>query len=209
MEGPFRDAPSGLRVIETLRLTPSGPVRGARHLARMARTCGMLGLPFDGAKAHEALDAARGRSDLRARLTVGADGLELTCAPLPPTPAVWIVGIAEPRVAADDPWRSIKTTHRAIYDTARARMPAGLDELIFLNGSERVAEGTITNIFVEREGTLVTPPVAAGALPGILRQELLDTGQARLDELAPDDLRRGRFYCGNSLRGLIPARLAG
>ncbi|WP_375261332.1 aminotransferase class IV [Palleronia sp.] len=208
MESPFRDAPPGLRVIETLRLTPSGPVRGDRHLARMARTCVLLGLPFDEGKVRAALDAARGTVDLRARLSVGVDGLDLACTRLPPAPTAWTVALAELHIAASDPWRSVKTTHRAIYDTTRAALPADLDEMIFLNDSGRIAEGTITNIFVERGGTLATPPVEAGALPGILREELLETGRAEICDVAPDDLRRERFYCGNSLRGLILARLA-
>ena len=209
MEGPFRDAPAGLRVIETLRLTPSGPVRGDRHLARMARTCAALGLRFDAVEAREALDEARGGADLRARLTVGADGFQLICAPLSPTTDLWDVALAGARVVAGDPWRAVKTSHREIYDVAREEMPAGIGELIFLNDRGEVAEGTITNVFVERGGRLVTPPVSAGALPGILREELLDTGLAVAGDLAPDDLRRGRVFCGNSLCGLIPARLTG
>ncbi|SFG05755.1 4-amino-4-deoxychorismate lyase [Palleronia marisminoris] len=208
MEGSFRDAPAGLRVIETLRLSPSGPVRADRHLARMARTCTALGFQFDEAEARRVLAEALGCADLRARLTVGANGLQLTCAPLLPIPDDWTVALASKRVVAGDPWRAVKTTHRGIYDAARKEMPTNVDELIFLNDRGEVAEGTITNVFVERGGKLVTPPVSSGALPGILREELLDKGRAVVDELAPDDLRRGRVYCGNSLRGLIPARLA-
>lgn len=209
MEGPFRDAPAGLRVIETLRLSTSGPIRGDRHLARMARTCAALGLRFDAAEARRALAGARGGADLRARLTVGTEGLDLVCAPLSPAPGFWSVTFAGTHVVAGDPWRAVKTTHRAIYDAARADLPVEIDELIFLNDHGEIAEGTITNVFLERGERLVTPPISAGALPGILREELLETGVAEVGKIAPDDLRRGRFYCGNSLRGLIPARLTG
>ncbi|MGB1236737.1 MAG: aminotransferase class IV, partial [Pseudomonadales bacterium] len=42
--------------------------------------------------------------------------------------------------------------------------------MIFLNSRGYVAEGTITNVFVEDDaGILLTPAVSAGALPGILR----------------------------------------
>ena len=49
---------------------------------------------------------------------------------------------------------------------------------------------------------------ASGALPGVLRAELLASGQAREAVLRPADLVAG-FWLGNALRGLMPARLAG
>ena len=40
--------------------------------------------------------------------------------------------------------------------------------------ARRVAEGARSNVFVERDGCLLTPPLSSGALPGVLRGELLD-----------------------------------
>jgi para-aminobenzoate synthetase/4-amino-4-deoxychorismate lyase len=45
-------------------------------------------------------------------------------------------------------------------------------------------------------------------MPGILRGKLLDQGKAVEGDLTPADLDRG-FFIGNSLRGLIAARLIG
>jgi para-aminobenzoate synthetase/4-amino-4-deoxychorismate lyase len=58
---------------------------------------------------------------------------------------------------------------------------------------------------VERRGVLLTPPLASGALPGVLREQLLAAGQAVEAVLLPDDLAQG-FLLGNALRGLIPVR---
>ena len=69
-----------------------------------------------------------------------------------------------------------------------------------------VTEGSVTNVFVERDGKLLTPPAALGLLPGILRGELLAEGRALEAELTLDDLAAG-FFIGNGLRGLLPARL--
>jgi para-aminobenzoate synthetase/4-amino-4-deoxychorismate lyase len=66
--------------------------------------------------------------------------------------------------------------------------------------------GCITNLFVERDGTLLTPPASLGLLPGVLRAELLAEGRAREAELTLADLANG-FFIGNALRGLIAARL--
>ncbi|MBI5154561.1 aminotransferase class IV [Candidatus Poribacteria bacterium] len=46
----------------------------------------------------------------------------------------------------------------------------GFHEALFLNTDGRLAEGAMTNLFLVRGGTVMTPPVAEGALPGIMRQ---------------------------------------
>jgi para-aminobenzoate synthetase/4-amino-4-deoxychorismate lyase len=49
---------------------------------------------------------------------------------------------------------------------------------------------------------LLTPPLEAGLLPGVLRAELIAEGKAREAPLTPDALD-GEVWLGNSLRGLI------
>ena len=213
MEKPFRDlapdALTGLRIIGTLGYVPGlGPLRAGRHLDRMERSARALGFPFDRAAAEARLGAVSGGDAMRLRLTLGADGVqELTSSPLPPTPARWRVRLSHLRLDAADPWLGHKTTHRTLYDATRAAMPEGLDEVIFANRAGELCEGTITNLFVERGGRLLTPPLSAGCLPGILRAELLENGRAVEAPLGLDDLRAGQLFMGNALRGLIPATL--
>ncbi|MFN5819791.1 MAG: aminotransferase class IV, partial [Novosphingobium sp.] len=69
-----------------------------------------------------------------------------------------------------------------------------------------VTEGCITNLCVERDGRLLTPPAQIGLLPGVLRRSLIEAGRAVEAELTLDDLKDG-FLIGNALRGLVPARL--
>lgn len=210
MQGGLRErAPAGLRLIETLRWEPeTGAARRVRHLARLDAGCAALGIARLPGEAEALLDAVTGPAALRLRLTVGLDGrAELTQAPLPPAKPLWRVAIAPARVDSASPWLRLKTTERALYDTARAALPEGVDELIFLNERGELAEGTITNLFVARGDGLLTPPLAAGCLPGVLRAELLAGGRAREAMLHPEDLSEGLFL-GNALRGLIPATLA-
>ncbi|OYX15434.1 MAG: hypothetical protein B7Z16_13360, partial [Algoriphagus sp. 32-45-6] len=42
----------------------------------------------------------------------------------------------------------------------------------FTDAEGFLTEGSFTSIFVERNGVLVTPPLARGLLPGVLRAEL-------------------------------------
>lgn len=70
-----------------------------------------------------------------------------------------------------------------------------------------LTEGSFTSLFVERGGKLLTPPLATGLLPGILRAALLEEGKAEEASLTADDLKDG-FFIGNSLRGLMAAELS-
>ena len=198
------------RLIETLGWHPDeGPRRAALHLARMARSAAALGMPFDQTRAQHLLEQIRGPAPLRCRLTLDPKGvLALETAPLAANLPHWRVVIHPERLDADDPWLRHKTTRRALYDRARAELPAGSDEWLFLNRAGQVCEGTITNVFMATDDGLLTPPLASGLLPRILRAQLLASGQAREACLTPEDLHKApALYCGNSLRGLIRARL--
>lgn len=209
MESPLHEiAPAGLEVIETLGFSPdAGFARLALHVDRCEATCARLQFPFDRAAVLLALGEAVADAPARVRLTVDALGLvAVTAAGLAEAACLWRVGIADERLRSDDPWLQVKTTQRGVYDRARSALPDGIDEMIFLNERDEVCEGTITNIFVERDDVLVTPPMASGLLPGVLRQELLESGKASEGVLGLNDLAGG-FYVGNSLRGMIKAHL--
>ncbi|WP_323783814.1 aminotransferase class IV family protein [Leisingera sp.] len=216
MESPVRPRDAirndpAFRLIETLGWHPGEGFRHLeQHLARMARSAAAFGIPFDPAQARHVLAEAGGDRPLRCRLALEAGGqLELTAPPLGSSPAEWRLGIAETRLDAADVWLQHKTTRRILYDAARANLPGGMDELLFLNQRGEVCEGTITNLFVTRaDGQVVTPPLSSGLLPGILRQVLLERGECREAVLGLQDLQAARaIHMGNSLRGLIPARL--
>ncbi|HWU92267.1 MAG TPA: aminotransferase class IV, partial [Sphingomicrobium sp.] len=129
----------------------------------------------------------------------GAVAIEV--APMPVTPADPVeVEIAPLPVAPTDFRLRHKTSDRAFYDRARN----GFETLFEVDG--QLTEGSFTNLFVERDGVLLTPPLGLGLLPGVLRAELIESGRAVEAALARDDLARG-FFLGNALRGLIPARL--
>lgn len=213
MESPFPEpVPTGTRLIETFGWWPGEGARGLDlHLARMARSAGVLGFAFDPGKARDQVAGLTGLAALRCRLTLGDDGdIALTTAVLPPAPAdPWRVAIHPQRLNSHDPWLAHKTTNRALYDTARAALPRGVDEYMFLNEQGDACEGTISNLFVTLvDGRKVTPPLASGLLPGILRGQLLACGAVTEDRVTLDMLRTARAVSfGNALRGEIPARL--
>ncbi|HEY1631161.1 MAG TPA: aminodeoxychorismate synthase component I [Rhizomicrobium sp.] len=192
--------PIGL--IETLPWDGSF-VRVERHLARMAKSAAALGIPFDEDAARRALAVVAGDAPLRVRLTLDEAGnFVCTTAPLPPNPPFWTYAISDARVTSSDALLRHKIDWRELYDvTSQA------DEVLFLNERGELAEGSRSTIFLRIAGNLLTPPLSAGVLDGVLRRELLESGKCREAVLTLDDLARAdEVLLGNSLRGLISSR---
>ena len=64
------------------------------------------------------------------------------------------------------------------------------------------------NVVAELDGRRITPPVASGLLPGVLRGMLLERGEIEEGVLRKDDLPRAtRLWFVNHLRGMVEARL--
>ncbi|WP_343081192.1 aminotransferase class IV family protein [Ostreiculturibacter nitratireducens] len=208
MEIPLR--PDGVRLIETFGWDGTRFARLDRHLARARAGAARLGFAWNDDAVTSALSGIGGPEPLRVRLTVGASGdAEATVATLAPAASLWRVAVAADRLSSDDPWLRLKTTRRALYDRSRAALPTGIDEFLFLNERDELCEGTITNIFFDLGEGLMTPPLASGCLPGILRAELVETGRCREAALHAKDMPRARLWVGNALRGLIAAELSG
>lgn len=198
MEGALREGGGepGLKLIETMLWDGRAAPRWALHLARLRRSAGLLGWGCP--------EVAPSGPDhpARLRLTLDAEGrVEWMVAALPPAKAEWRVGIAAERLRSDDPWLRVKSTKREVYDRARAALPEGLDEVLFLNERGEVCDGSITSVFFDRGQGMRTPPLSCGLLPGVLRAEL---GCAE-EVLRAQDLAQVRLWVGNAVRGLIPA----
>ncbi len=206
-KGAFVPSTRRFDLIETMRFDPhDGLIRLDAHLARMKASANRFGFAFDRHAARNELQAAtfRLRAAARLRLLLGRTGhVAVEVRPLPPTPDGPVdVRIAPLPVDATDFRLRHKTTDRAFYDLSRA----GAFEVVFTGPNGSLTEGSFTNLFVERDDVLLTPPVETGLLDGILRNELIAQGRAREADLRADDLKHG-FFIGNSLRGLLPARL--
>ncbi len=205
-------------LFETMRYVKGeGVVRLPLHLERLGHSARSLGFAntsnVEGVLEDylATLDGSP-ESMWRVRLELAFDGaISITSAPftLQGDDTVWRVGIAKTPVSSDDRLLRHKTTLRAVYEAARAEYASSdADEVLLLNERGELAEGTITNVFVgDGEERLLTPPLAAGCLDGVFRKSLLLAGRAAEQHLRPEDLAERPLYVGNSLRGLIRARL--
>ncbi len=195
-------------LIETMRFEAvDGFVELERHLSRMKNSADALGFTFNRHDCRNDLQAATFRltQDAKVRLMLarsGALAVEVRAMPKPPATAVDVMICPLP-VPASDPRLCHKTSDRAFLD--EARQAAGTFEVVFVGEDGLLTEGSFTNIFVERAGRLITPRRGA-LMAGILRQRLIEEGRAIEGDLRPADLADG-FFIGNSLRGLLPARL--
>ncbi|WP_443018491.1 aminodeoxychorismate synthase component I [Sphingomonas sp. 8AM] len=196
-------------LLETMAFDPDeGLLRIERHLERLRASATALGFTFDRHGARNELQAATFRliAAARVRLMVsqgGAIAIEVAAAPPPPDRPLRVA--LAPLPVSERDWRlRHKTSDRRFYDAAR--MASGADEVLFYTPDGRLTEGSFTNLFVPRDGALVTPR-SGPLLPGVLRGELLETGAAVEDDLTAADLTGGLFV-GNALRGLMRATLS-
>ena len=172
------------------------------------------------------------RSDLlksqRVRLTLSKQGeLELTHSELPEgpfpesNPAVImqlkeskdcpVVVFAGRNTDSHSPYLFHKTTLRKLYDDERTLAVAKeFYEVLFVNEKDEVTEGSYNNIFLQKDGKLITPPVSCGLLPGVFRNHLLKEYPELVEEASfnrKDVEQADAVYVGNSVRGLVKVKI--
>jgi branched-subunit amino acid aminotransferase/4-amino-4-deoxychorismate lyase len=202
-----------------------GLARLERHWARLERSASFTGVPLRRDDVLGALKAAVAGAEraLRVRLGLSVDGEPtVETGPLDPpypqgfadTPAEVLayagpgpfppLTLAVERVDERNPSRRYKTSDRALYEYGRSFAPAhGLADVAFLNTRGELVEAAIATIYVGTEDEVLTPPLSSGALPGVLRAELLERGLVREAVLTEADLRSAPVVLiSSSVRGL-------
>jgi para-aminobenzoate synthetase/4-amino-4-deoxychorismate lyase len=200
------DSPPVFELLETLLWTPDGGIFVLdRHLHRLAESAAYFDIPLSIPDLRSLLNAesSRGIVPLRIRLRVARDGkitLESTSLNLRDASSPVRVRLAAKPIDPGDRFLYHKTTHRAVYEQAKAGV-ADCDDVLLWNPARELTESTIATIVVERNGEFLTPPVRCGLLPGTYRAELLEQGIIReailpVSELSPYD----KIHLINSVR---------
>jgi para-aminobenzoate synthetase/4-amino-4-deoxychorismate lyase len=115
------------------------------------------------------------------------------------------VCISRERTDAKDAMLFHKTTHRPLYAEAfKEAVNSGFDDVLFMNRASEITEGAISNVFIEKDGRWLTPPVKCGLLAGVYRRHLLETLPCVEERvLYEEDLREAdAVYLCNAVRGL-------
>ncbi|WP_273654617.1 aminotransferase class IV [Cellulomonas fimi] len=184
-------------VFETCAVYEGQAFALTRHLRRLRRSALGLGLgepDLDEVRTavEKVLAAAGDAGRLRITLTGGPGPLGSHRFE-PEAQRQTLVVLAGPAARAQDsrvvrvPWvrnersavAGLKTTSYAENVVALAEAyRQGADEAVLANTVGELCEGTGSNVFVERGGELVTPPLSSGCLAGITRELLLEWGAA-------------------------------
>lgn len=215
-------------LFETLAVQGGEIARLPAHLARLAAGAQVLGMPvpsFDLTGITAALLQANGLSDAVLRLTLtrgtGPRGvlppaqpsptLLVTAAPMaPPAGAARLVVATVTRRNEHSPLSRIKSLNYLDNILARQEAQArGADEALILNTQGRVAECTIANVFLVRDGALLTPPIGEGALPGVMRAEILAHGATERPITVDDLAAASEVFLTSSLGVRSVSELAG
>lgn len=202
LAGDDLGAQRGDGVFETLLVVDGRLRKLDAHLARLANSAAMLGLPAPDPDAWRRCvgavrDAWRGDGELAVKLVITRGRREdgpPTCYALGlPVPAGTLRqrrdGIA---VLALDrgypaglgeraPWLLIgaKTLSYAVNMAAvRYAQAHGADDVIFMSSDGWVLEGPTATVVIADGRTLRTPPVTAGILPGTTQRQLFDGAEA-------------------------------
>lgn len=106
------------------------------------------------------------------------------------------------RVDSDSRYQYHKTDYRPLYNNSYpAAIASGFDEVIFLNQKGELAEGAISNVFIRSGNEWQTPPVSAGLLAGIWRENFLTDRKALEKSINAEALcAADEVMIGNSLR---------
>jgi para-aminobenzoate synthetase/4-amino-4-deoxychorismate lyase len=185
------------------------------HLDRLQASAAYFDFSFDREavlkRLRELSDSFEDGASQRVRLLLDANGeITVSNSELQAEPDFLRVKISEQRTSSTDVFLRHKTTHREQYNRALAAARAeGFDEVLFVNEKGDLTEGAISNLFIEREGELLTPPLACGLLPGIYRRHLLATRTNAAERILTltDLCTADAVYLCNSLRGLRTVKL--
>ncbi len=180
-------------VFEALKVVDGVPFALRRHLDRLVASASPIGLTFEIDAVRAAIDgvlpsAAQFRSPCWLRVTVTAGPAKMAAGdrPIVPTIIAAVAPLAPWRPVTDVvvlPWR--RNEHGALAGLKtisylengvglRYARDRGAEEGIFANTAGSLCEGTGTNVFVVRDGRLVTPPLSAGCLAGVTRALVLE-----------------------------------
>jgi branched-chain amino acid aminotransferase len=193
----------GYGIFETMRSYNGYVFRLDRHLARLHASAQTLGIgdhikDFNLEKACSDILQANNLSDARIRLTVtAAEGdimpnlattnaitVFIAVRKLVHTPPeIYERGysaiISKYRRNSRSPLSNIKSTSYLDNFLARQEaLAAGVDEVVMLNDTGFLAEGSRTNIFLISGHNLLTPHIESGVLPGITREVVLELAKS-------------------------------
>jgi para-aminobenzoate synthetase/4-amino-4-deoxychorismate lyase len=194
------------QLLETMLWEPeSGIFLLNEHLQRLGKSAAYFDIPLDMHAVFQCLENL-GEQRLRVRLLVSRDGnSEVQSFPIEgeavgtALPAL-SVAIAKKPVDSQDLFLYHKTTHRPVYESAKADFPDH-DDVILWNEKGEVTESCFGNVVIRVGERKITPPIFCGLLGGTFRAHLLQSGEVEEGVISLDDLKGAdEVFLVNSVR---------
>lgn len=190
------------QIIETVKIENNSILFEKEHFERMQKTAEHFGFKF---KTPEIAKT----DDGMLRILLNRDG-EIKTELKRITPAKTSKIAISPIIQnSKNEFLYYKTTYRPWYYDSFQRIKNGeIYDEIFFNEKGELTEGARSNIVLQLNGNLYTPPVQCGLLNGVFRQELLKNNKCTEKILYKKDLEKAeKIFCVNSVRGMVEIRL--
>lgn len=206
---------------ETMRCRDGKVFRLKRHVDRLLGALDLLRITTPPDLLERIFEAAKGPSERVLRVTVtrgpaplgilpvetGPPTLVILQGPVPPPPRSLTARIVSGRRNEKAAGAGFKLLGYAegILGLFEAR-DAGDDEAIFLDTEGHLSEAAVSNLFLVKEGRILTPPPSCGILSGITREIVLEMEPTTTQRaLSPEELfTADEAFLTSSIRGVVP-----
>jgi para-aminobenzoate synthetase/4-amino-4-deoxychorismate lyase len=213
----LQDQSEPIGLFETIRIEQGQACHMDLHLERIAKSAKELKIKFDSNRAIRLIQETCSQLDAhlihRMRLDLSAEGLlslkTAVIQDLEPAPVLWANDLLtdDTTMYSSDRLLGHKVTRRKLYDQAwLAAEKLGAFDALFVNEQGFVTEGGRSNVFIKKDGQWITPPLASGCLPGVMRSIILKDSkyQAIEKNISRDDvLNAEEVIFTNALRGIV------
>lgn len=195
--------PSDFKIIETMLCKDKKVLLEKEHFERMSATAQYFGFKFN-----PDIDLNR-ENDCIIRLLLSKDGnINVEYKEIEKIKTTKIK-ISDKKLDSKNPFLKYKTTYRPWYNEALEAIKTGeIFDVLFLNEKNELCEGARSNVFIEIDNILYTPPIESGLLNGVFRQNLINNQKCLVKSISLQDLEHASaVYCGNSVRELVKVSL--
>ena len=190
------------QLITTGKISQKNLLFEDQHLERLTKASRYFAYPFNPEdlrqRIEEECQVCDVNQDYRLRITLSKSGeIELSRQILAPLSLSFCKAkLCLQEADLNQSFTYFKTTHRPHLNLDK-------QEIIYHNAAGELLETSIGNLILKINGKLYTPPIRLGILPGIYRQHLLETGQAKEKIMTLEDLNQAEAIYGcNAVRGL-------